>query len=93
MNKSSKPRFQKELQHIYDIKKKIRIQKDLEKADELAYKLAEAEGSLVECGCCYSEYVFDKIVACTEGHMFCCTCLNHFAEERVFGEGKSKLNC
>ena len=87
------PRFSQEIAHMVQLRRKKWLEKEKERQQEVAYKIAEAEGSLVECGCCYGEDTFENTVACTEGHLFCCKCLNHFAEERVFGEGKSKLNC
>ena len=86
-------RFEQELDYVESLRKKAKEQRDREKAEEVAFEQAQKEGSLVECGCCFSEFVFEKIVACTEGHLFCCGCLNHFVEQTVFGDGKSKLNC
>lgn len=68
-------------------------QKDKIIAEELNYQLAEEEHALVECGCCYSEYPFEALVQCTEAHLFCKTCLQHYAEQTVFGNGQSVLKC
>jgi len=86
-------RFQQELMHVLVLRRKKREDQDRERAEQVAYELAEREGSLVECGCCFAEYVFEKIVACSEGHLFCCGCLNRFVEQTVFGDGKSNLKC
>lgn len=49
--------------------------KDREAAERLNEEIAAAEGGLMECGCCYSEAPFEKMVQCSEGHLFCKSCL------------------
>ncbi|KAL7532515.1 hypothetical protein ACHAXR_004680 [Thalassiosira sp. AJA248-18] len=41
----------------------------------------------LECQCCFSEYDYEAMVSCREGHLFCCTCLQKHTEQRVFGVG------
>lgn len=48
---------------------------------------------MFECGCCYTEMPFDYMVQCTDGHLFCCQCLERYAQEAIYGQGKCKLNC
>lgn len=43
--------------------------------EKMANEAAEKEGDLIECGCCCGEYAFDVLVQCTEGHLFCPSCL------------------
>lgn len=50
-------------------------EKDREAAERLNEEIAAAEGGLIECGCCYSESPFEKMVQCSEGHLFCKSCL------------------
>ncbi len=38
-------------------------------------KAAEKEGTLVECNCCLSDCAFENMIQCTEGHLFCKSCL------------------
>ncbi len=75
-----------------------KISADLELADkkiaeELNIEMATADGSLIECGCCCGDYPFESIVQCTEGHLFCKTCLQRYVEQTVFGDGRSLLKC
>jgi hypothetical protein len=44
-------------------------------------------GGLMECGCCFSEYPWEDMTACTSGHLVCHQCVTHAAQECVFGQG------
>lgn len=68
-------------------------QKDKAVAEELNYQLAMDENALMECGCCYSEYPFEQLVQCTEAHLFCKQCLQRYAEQTLFGDGRTTLKC
>ena len=57
------------------------------------YAQAERDGSLVECGCCMSDNIFENCVQCSDGHLFCQGCLNHYCEQTVFGDGHSRIKC
>ncbi|EJT97149.1 hypothetical protein DACRYDRAFT_72456, partial [Dacryopinax primogenitus] len=75
----------------------LKIGADKLKADEeLAEKLNEEEyvanGEGLECGCCFGEYAFDKMVQCAEGHLFCRDCARRQAEERL-GLRQTDLLC
>lgn len=67
--------------------------KDKAMAEELNYQLASDENALMECGCCYAEYPFEQLVQCTEAHLFCKQCLQRYAEQTLFGDGRTTLKC
>ena len=67
-----------EIQYIIQQRKHEQYRIDAEAAEQLNIELAAAEGSLMECGCCYSEVPFESLVQCSEGHLFCKLCFNNF---------------
>lgn len=87
------PVFSAELRWLQRIKDKDRLERDKQLAEELNDKLAEASGALIECGCCYSEFAFENMVCCSDGHLFCKRCINAWVSQRVFGDGKSSVKC
>jgi hypothetical protein len=78
--------LQREITFIADIKQRELMQADQAAAEKLNEELATAEGSLMECGCCYGEYAFEALVQCSEGHLFCKQCLQRYCEQTVFGK-------
>ncbi|KTG32123.1 hypothetical protein cypCar_00007268 [Cyprinus carpio] len=66
--------------------------KELQFYEQKAKEMAE-DGQLIECGCCCGEFAFEEMTQCTDGHLFCKECLVKYAQEAVFGSGRSELSC
>lgn len=54
--------------------------------------LEEAAGHVFECGCCFGDYVFSKMVQCPEAHLFCKDCARRNAEN-VMGNRQTVVGC
>ncbi|KAH9856068.1 hypothetical protein C2E23DRAFT_809859 [Lenzites betulinus] len=65
---------------------------DTKKAAELAEERRLQEEGGIECGCCFSEYPFEKMVQCPEAHLFCMSCMNTYAETKL-GEHDMHIVC
>jgi len=66
---------------------------DRKKAEEQLIEEATLEGALITCGVCYCEQAFELMVQCADGHLFCRDCLKNWAQEQLFGLGKTSLKC
>ncbi|KAL4866479.1 hypothetical protein BDV12DRAFT_133469 [Aspergillus spectabilis] len=61
---------------------------DLEVAEELNEKEAEAAGALYECECCFGEVTFEQISTCSDNmHFICFNCIRHTVHQALFGQG------
>lgn len=61
--------------------------KELQEIEE-----ARANGSLIECSCCFCEVPFDRCLQCPEGHVFCKNCVMKMIETTI-SEGRSSVKC
>ncbi|KAK0499446.1 hypothetical protein EDD18DRAFT_852256 [Armillaria luteobubalina] len=52
-----------------------------EKAAVIEEEVPEGEG--IECGCCFSEYPFNKMVQCPDAHLFCSDCVTAYASTQL----------
>lgn len=75
------PVLRQEVLWLRDRKRKELEEKDAQLAEQLNEQQAAEDGALLECGCCYSEYPFEKLIQCSEGHLFCKDCVRHYAEQ------------
>jgi hypothetical protein len=62
----------------------------------LAQKVNEQEyteaNEMMECGCCFGEYTWEDITACSGGHLVCHQCVTRTAQECAFGQGDNSYN-
>ncbi|XP_061182295.1 uncharacterized protein LOC133190621 [Saccostrea echinata] len=87
------PELTEEYEFVKDRLREEAKDEDLKVAQQMnEFEYAET-GQLIECGCCYMEVAFDNMVQCYEGHLFCEDCLKNYANESVFGHGKTSLLC
>ncbi|KAK0190321.1 hypothetical protein F5146DRAFT_1043758 [Armillaria mellea] len=56
-------------------------QDEKEKAVVSEEEIPEGEG--IECGCCFSEYPFTKMVQCPDAHLFCSDCVTAYASTQL----------
>ncbi|KAL2132450.1 hypothetical protein VTI74DRAFT_3787 [Chaetomium olivicolor] len=69
-----------------------RQQKDQQEKEN--WERAKAEGTVDECGCCFSEFPRNRMVHCNAdtAHWFCRVCARAMAENAI-GLSKYQLNC
>ncbi|KAI1787091.1 hypothetical protein LXA43DRAFT_896802 [Ganoderma leucocontextum] len=94
-NKGKGKRVQKQDDELDREMAWVRQKLDDEEAERTAADAEEermqAEGG-IECGCCFSEYPFDKMVQCPEAHLFCTSCMLTYAETKL-GEHDARIVC
>ncbi|KAJ7271887.1 hypothetical protein B0H12DRAFT_1091875 [Mycena haematopus] len=46
----------------------------------------------IECGCCFADYPFEKMIQCPDAHLFCSSCMTTYAET-LLGSHDHRLIC
>eukprot|EP01135_Chromosphaera_perkinsii_P009633 Nk52_evm83s1810 gene=Nk52_evmTU83s1810 len=69
------------------------IRDDIESKSKERKRKSDEEEFLMECVCCYVDHPIEEMVQCTEGCLFCTTCLLTYCKETIFGAGKPVLAC
>ncbi|KAI0742253.1 hypothetical protein C8Q80DRAFT_1108089 [Daedaleopsis nitida] len=67
-------------------------QEEAQRAHAVAEEMRLQEEGGIECGCCFSDYPFDKMVQCPEAHLFCISCMMTYAETKL-GEHDARIVC
>jgi TRIAD3 protein (E3 ubiquitin-protein ligase RNF216) len=89
----------RELQAARRIRKNARLkreeQRQLERREEANLLKAQAEGTMLDCQCCFGDYPINRMVHCGNEvamHWFCRSCARQNAET-VIGQSKFELVC
>ncbi|KAJ7741519.1 hypothetical protein DFH07DRAFT_837532 [Mycena maculata] len=69
-----------------------RVQEDAHAAEKAVEEECVDGEDGIECGCCFSNYPFDKMVQCPDAHLFCSSCMTTYAET-LLGSHDHKIVC
>jgi hypothetical protein len=51
----------------------------------------ESNGQLIECKVCFGDFVFEELVQCEDGHLFCNGCVERALNEGMYQQGNLRL--
>ena len=77
-----------------DEERQQQLQKDAEEAEALNIMEHEAQGSMIECQCCFSDAPMNRVISCNndEVHFFCHQCIRNLVANEI-GMSRSKVIC
>ncbi|XP_014288332.1 uncharacterized protein [Halyomorpha halys] len=85
--------FYDEVNFIINKNNILKYLEDKRQAREAAVAEAKNNGTLLSCGCCFSDDLLaEDVVTCSEGHIFCRDCVKKCTEV-LMGEGKIDFPC
>ncbi|KAJ7449917.1 hypothetical protein FB451DRAFT_1052540 [Mycena latifolia] len=80
------PEFEKEREWIISRSQEENVDVDVEEEN------ADCGDDGIECGCCFSNYPFDKMIQCPDAHLFCSSCMTTYAET-LLGAHDHRIIC
>ncbi|KAG9309994.1 hypothetical protein JVU11DRAFT_10028 [Chiua virens] len=86
------PEFDKEREWMLLRIAELAGERDAALATSVNEQEYEDNGAGIECGCCFSEYPFDRMVQCPEAHLFCNSCMTSYASS-LLGEHNPNIIC
>ncbi|RBQ66832.1 hypothetical protein FVER14953_06240 [Fusarium verticillioides] len=77
-----------------DVAEKRRAEALAEEAERMNFEEADARGEVTECGCCFADTPWNRLVYCKseDPHAFCINCARRHAETQI-GLSKYELEC
>lgn len=60
---------------------------DSKLAIQLNLEQYQLNGQLIACLCCFSDYTFEELAQCQDGHLFCKFCIESMLNEGLYGHG------
>ena len=88
--------LKREEENMERIKCAVDVGSDSNLAIEINKADYEAENQLITCGCCFGDEVFEDLVQCQYGHLFCRDCINTSLNVGLYDSGNirgKELKC